>query len=129
MAIIYKYRLNENSMADQSQIAGINLNKEWKKFDREQRDLIPFIKTRFNESGMLDYEVEDLHTKQKYESSVEESEKPDIFSVHELNFMDRVDLVKVAKYYGIDPRNKVNDFLAKLIYKAQNERVSQKVVR
>ena len=48
-----------------------------------------------------------------------------IYKIEELTLMKRLELTDVANQYGITSVNKTNDFLIKLILKAQNEMVGK----
>lgn len=125
--IFYRYRINPEVEIESMQIAGIDMNKGWKDFDRIQDVLTPFIRTKENPDAYLDFETYKPLTKEVLNNSQDYTKISEIYTRNELLLMDRKQLVEVAKSYNIDPVNKVNDFLLKLIYKAQEERVQAKI--
>lgn len=125
--IFYRYKVNKEQSSNEMQIAGINLSKNWKDFDRKQEALEPFIKTEFNTKGLIDFEVYRPLTNEVFKSTIAEVKLPEILSNNDLVLASRDELVQYAKGYGIDPVNKRDDFLKKLILQKQKERLQSKV--
>lgn len=105
---IHRYRLNENTPAEQQQVEGVTLRKDWSYFERNIEKIKSYIKTKVNENGILDYEeVEKYNNEKVYYSSLESLQKPKVvYTVDLLSMMPREKLVEVARWYDITCSNK-----------------------
>lgn len=118
--IVYRYKLCEDYNVDSCQIAGLNLTKNFKDFPNKQEPLEMFLRTNTNLEGFIDFEEKDLVTGVVIDKSLFEGTKK-VYKIGELSFLERDQLVEIAQAYNIDPRNKRNDFLVKLIIVEQEK--------
>lgn len=127
MQILYKYRLNEKCKESSRQIVGINLSKNWISYGYKYEQLTPFIRTKFNEDGIVDFEEYDVESKQVFNSSITDYEKEvEIHSREALSTMVRKELIPIAKSLQINPVNKSDIFLVREIIKRQSEYIEGK---
>lgn len=122
-SVHYKYRLNENSEHESLCLETVNLIKnEWTKPMLNKVDkLDKHIRTKVNPEGIVDF--------QKYipadgkilkDSYAEFTRELDNYTMEQLLVKKRPELNYIAESYGIDPVNKSNQFLTKLIVEAQD---------
>lgn len=123
----HRYKLNENSKVDRASVNGVILTKTWSPGSMNPKsELSPFIMTRENPTGTVDYEIFLPHTKEVLYNNREAMERNvPIYQIPELLVKKREDLVYIAEYYGIPVVNKSNQFLISLISKKQEERAKE----
>lgn len=122
VTFLYRYRLTDSCKADRMQVAGVTLTKDWVDFNSNKKELEVFIKNAVNTEGIIDYEKVNPFKKEKVAESTYTGEIPDIIPRETLGVMERFEIVPIAKYYNINPVNKNNKSLIKLILQAQTER-------
>jgi hypothetical protein len=118
--IVYRYKLCKDYEGDSIQIAGINLSKSFKDFPNKQEQLEMFLRTNTNLDGFIDFEEKDLISGIVVDKSLFEGPNKK-YNPIELTFFNRDQLVEIAQSYNIDPRNKRNDFLIKLMIVEQEK--------
>ena len=118
--IVYRYKLCQDYESDSVQIASINLSKNFKDFPNKQGQLEMFLRTNTNLDGFIDFEEKDLISGTVLDKSLFEGPNKKYTPI-ELTFFSREQLVEIAQTYNIDPRNKRNDFLIKLIIIEQDK--------
>jgi hypothetical protein len=122
-SVHWRYRLNENEELDNKSVEGVILSKEWTKLSLESKpQLEKYIRSKLNPNGIVDYEQVIPEGGKIIRSSKELFEKElKMYTIEQLTLMKRPELVDVGSFYGITSINKTNDFLIKLILKAQSE--------
>lgn len=123
----HRYKLNENSKSDRASVNGVILTKTWTAGSMNpKQELSPFVMTRENPQGTIDYEIFLPHTKEILYNNREAMErKVPIYQIAELLVKKREDLVYIAEYYGISVVNKSNQFLISLISQKQEARAKE----
>lgn len=126
-SVHWRYKLNENEPLQSKSVEGVILSKEWTKLSMDRKpQLEKHFRSRLNPNGIIDYEQVIPEGGVILRSSKELFEKElKIYKIEELTLMKRLELTDVANQYGITSVNKTNDFLIKLILKAQNEMVGK----
>lgn len=125
----YQYKLNENAVnSNKEPIESMQLcelplkNNAWLSHHSRLNTLDPYIRTKNNTAGILDYR--EFRTEDEsvvYDSKDAFNEVPDrIYSFEELSLLERIDLVKIARVYNIPLSGKTNRRLMKEILDMQN---------
>ena len=117
-----RYKINENEKAETKQIAGIKLTRNWVDYENPLEALSPYIRTKARPHGIIDTQVYSINNQEvlidskKVFDSVEK-----VYTRQELGLMLRDELIDICLVYGINPVNKADHFLAKMIIQKQNE--------
>jgi len=117
-----RYRLNENEVADTKQIAGIKITKNWVDYENPIDAFKPYIRTKARPKGIIDtqiYSINEAMVIVDSKSIFDSIEK--MYTREELGTMSRDELIGICLIYGINPVNKADHFLSKLILQKQNE--------
>lgn len=124
-SVHWRYKLNENEPLESKSVEGVNLTKDWTKLSMERKSqLEKHFRSRLNPNGIIDYEQIVPEGGKIIRSSKDMFEKElKIYTIEQLTLMKRPEIADIANQYGITSVNKTNDFLIKLILKAQNEMV------
>jgi len=118
----FRYKLNSNSQSDTMQIAGINLTKSYRDFDNKCEELNGYIRKKDRPEGVVDYQIYNVADKEAVlDSKVIFDMIDKIYTREELSIMNRTELIDVCLVYNINPVNKPDSFLAKLILQKQVE--------
>ena len=116
----FEYRLNSNATGDTVSVNGIVLTKSWKPFPSMKKELNGKIKTIEFPSGIVDYREVDHKTGVVLMSSSDNMNMvATSYTTKELSVMRRDELVSISRKYNIDPRNKSDKFLQRLIQDKQ----------
>lgn len=120
--IFHRYRLIEEYKDDTYGLNGVNLSKTWVDFHSPKNEIHSYIRSKSNPSGIIDYvEYERISKTNLYDSDAYYRKVPTKIDPVVFYKMSRKELEEVCKMYGIVTTMKVNEFLIKVIIKAQDE--------
>lgn len=120
--VIYRYFLNENFKGESCSFNGLVVTKTPKDFDSKLEELDPYIRTKYNPTGMVDYQVINPYSNGSNFDSKEIFEKDlKIYSREEIALMNRDEIITICQIYNIPVVNMRTEILAKLILEKQIE--------
>ena len=122
MRIMFRYKLNENTKFDNQSIANVKLSKNWMCTYNKQIILEPFIRTKSNPTGIVDYEELDLDQNNKVVKSSYDIFKKKVkkYTREQLGIMTRSELVRIAEdMYELNTFGWNDTLLAKRIIEEQ----------
>lgn len=123
MRLMYRYKLNENAKQDEMKIADFHITKHWKMVYSKPLKLDPFIRTKENPDGIVDYEKLNIDDNNRIVESSYRLFVEDItmYTREELSILSRQALKQIADPYKIDC-GKYNDvFIIRKILEKQTE--------
>ena len=120
--LLYRYRLNENAGVKSKQVGGVSLSTSaWVDLSNKREDLSCFVRTKSNPEGFLDFQIYDVTSKiPAFDSKDIADREIKIYTREELSIMTRNELIELAQVYNIDPVNKTDVFLCRLILAQQS---------
>lgn len=130
--IHHRYKIHPDFELETFNLNGIALSKHsWYKSLKQMDSFASYIRSPQNlgNKGVLIYQTFNPandkveFTEIYYDSSLYLTNKPSIYSRHQLGIMERPQLIEVFRYYGGDSSNKDEGALIKAIIKAQNQRL------
>lgn len=131
--IVFKYKLNENCVGETKGFGKQIISRKGTFYNEFQQELWPFVRTKDNPKGEIDYEEIDTNTQGILHSSyVNFKKRFPKYELKTLASMTRSQITDICLAYSIVSINRSTEFLINLIlekqdlYAVQAEQIKQK---